>query len=665
MVDANSAVSQVETHVGGPSYANPDVLEFYKTLPFNYRETVESSVQAIRETDLLSAYPVLKPLLRRGVTVLDVGCGSGWLSNAITFRHRATVTGIDFNPIAVARAREIARAMNLQTHFEVADLFTYQTEERFDVVVSIGVAHHTNNCEAALRRMFDHFLKPGGHAFIGLYHSHGRRPLLEHFQQMKRRGATEQEMFDRYCHLHSQLTDQTHLRSWFRDQVLHPHETQHTLEQIMPVLQGSGMTLVSTSINKFESVTSLASLYAQERKYHEIAIQRLNENRYFPGFFVFLARKGGAAAHVKKARGRSLRLIDKEGLLDTKPYIEHHSTFGYRYIPSLKMALPKPGGGWYHIQINSQGIRSDREYSFEKPKGVHRIVVCGDSMAAGQFVSNEHRFSEVLERRVSGLEVINLALEGSGTDQQLLLYEQVGLRYEHDFVVLMPFLQNIRRNMVAAREAIDPRTGQRLLRPKPLYKYFDGKLVLHNVPVPKEVSVVDNEASGGTDARCSWLDRLKTRVSTTPGAALLKRALYTVVPWEPFSEYRDPHSKEWLLMDAIIRRFKELAANRPLVLVPTFYSNYVRFRMARNYWDRYASLATLPNVFVIDLLPHFRRLGREAVRCFQDPHDMHFSSYGHLVLADALQSELTQLTVSSRPNDQRREDSSTQSSVLP
>src|SRR6185436_4284600 len=103
-------------------------------------------------------------------------------------------------------------------------------------------------------------------------------------------------------------------------------------------------------------------------------------------------------------------------------------------------------------------------YSFEKPKGVHRIIVCGDSMAAGQFVSNAHRFSELLERRIPNLEVINLGLEGSGTDQQVLLYEHVGLRYEHDLVVLMPFLQNLRRNMVEARAGTYPKTGRQVMR---------------------------------------------------------------------------------------------------------------------------------------------------------------------------------------------------------
>ena len=91
-------------------------------------------------------------------------------------------------------------------------------------------------------------------------------------------------------------------------------------------------------------------------------------------------------------------------------------------------------------------------------------------------VSNDQRLSEQLERMVPGLEVINISLEGSGTDQQLLLYEDIGQRYEHDLVLLMPFLSNLRRNMVAARDAIDPHTEQVVLR-KPRFELIDGELV--------------------------------------------------------------------------------------------------------------------------------------------------------------------------------------------
>ena len=65
--------------------------------------------------------------------------------------------------------------------------------------------------------------------------------------------------------------------------------------------------------------------------------------------------------------------------------------------------------------------------------------------------------------------------------------------------------------------------------------------------------------------------------------------------------------------------------------------------MARNYWDRFASLGTAPGIQVVDLLPHFKRIGSEAVRAFLSPYDCHFSAYGHIVVADALRAELARM----------------------
>lgn len=326
--------------------------------------------------------------------------------------------------------------------------------------------------------------------------------------------------------------------------------------------------------------------------------------------------------------------------LDIKPYVEHHPVFGYRYSPGASLEMPRPGGGTYRIQVNSAGIRADREYDLAKPPGVTRIITLGDSMSAGQFVSNAHRFSELMERTVPGLEVMNLSLEGSGTDQQMLLYEHVGLKYEHDLVVLLPFLQNVRRNLVEAREAFDAKTGLPTLRPKPRYELVDGKLELKNVPVPAEAIVPPGQRQNVTDDSYSLLAKAKAAVSAMPGAMALKKVVYGLMPWEPFPEYRDPQSPAWKLMAAIVRRLKELAGSRPLVVAPTFYASYVRFNMAMNYLERYASLESIPGIYMVDLLPHFRAAGSGAVRCFQEPFDMHFSACGNIVLADALLHEL-------------------------
>ena len=271
--------------------ANLDVLAFYRELPFNYRQSVRDHAKAIRRFNAIVSYPFLVPLLHNGTSLLDVGCGAGWFGLNASYHYGCDVTGIDFNDVAIRRACEVAEALGVSAQFHTADLFRFHNSRCYELVASIGVLHHTNDCHAALHRLCTKFVAPGGHVFVGLYHRHGRRPFLEHFQQMKAAGATDAEMLARYKCLHSTLTDETHLLSWFRDQVQHPHETQHTLEELLPLLEDAGMTLVSTSINGFARFDDLKQLFQTEEKLEHVAARQLAQNRYYPGFFVFLARK--------------------------------------------------------------------------------------------------------------------------------------------------------------------------------------------------------------------------------------------------------------------------------------------------------------------------------------------------------------------------------------
>lgn len=268
------------------------VLEFYRALPFNTRQSAADHAREIRDRNAIESYPVLPPLLcDRVPAVLEVGCGTGWLSNGIAYHYRCPVVGLDFNPVAIERARAVAGELGVTPTFEVADLFEWTPETPFPLVISLGVLHHTSDCIGAMRRLCTRFVADGGHALIGLYHEFGRRPFLDHFASLKAKGASEDELLARFRALHDRLTDETHLRSWFRDQVLHPHESQHTLEEIMPVLEGCGMTLQSTSLNRFQPFVAVDELFTREKEYAAIAAERLAAGGYFPGFFVVLVRK--------------------------------------------------------------------------------------------------------------------------------------------------------------------------------------------------------------------------------------------------------------------------------------------------------------------------------------------------------------------------------------
>jgi cyclopropane fatty-acyl-phospholipid synthase-like methyltransferase len=230
---------------------------------------------------------------RRGARVLDVGCGAGWFVNSCAHFYDATTLGTDLNPVVLKQARAVARLMpgNQHGEFIEANLFEFEPDGRFDVVNSLGVLHHTPNCHAAIRRVI-RWIAPEGYLHLGLYHLHGRRPFLDYFKALRAKGASETDLYTAFKRLNPNITDETHLLSWFRDQVLHPHETQHTYEELQQLLASEGFKVEATSINNFRRMPSLATLIEMERKLEDRSKRMLyDKKRYFPGFVVVWARR--------------------------------------------------------------------------------------------------------------------------------------------------------------------------------------------------------------------------------------------------------------------------------------------------------------------------------------------------------------------------------------
>ena len=226
-------------------------------------------------------------------SIIDVGCGAGWFTNSCAHYYQSLVVGLDLNPIVLGQARAVARLMTgcEQNEFVAANVFDFDPEKRFDVVNSLGVLHHTADCHGAIRRIIN-WIEDGGYLHLGLYHEYGRRPFLQYFQNLRNEGASESELYTEFGRLNPNISDETHLLSWFRDQVLHPHETQHTFEEIYRLLVSIGLVVERTSINKFQKWSSVDELFDLERQMERASKKALySENRYYPGFFVVWARK--------------------------------------------------------------------------------------------------------------------------------------------------------------------------------------------------------------------------------------------------------------------------------------------------------------------------------------------------------------------------------------
>ncbi len=278
----------------GAAETTSTVLRFYRGLPFNAYSGAVDAARELMAGNRVKAYPVLHKHLKRtaGLRLLDVGCGAGWFVNSCAHFYRHAVTGLEINPVALRQARAVTRMLpdHSRVHFEQANLFEYTPSDAFDVVNSLGVLHHTPDCVGAIRRVAG-WVTPGGYLHLGLYHHYGRKPFLDHFARLRDAGATEAQLFETFKALAGDITDETHLESWFRDQVLHPHETQHTFEEIGALVQALGFEIEAVSLNGDKRRPDMANLVAFEKTMTRRSERALAKGRYFPGFFVIWARR--------------------------------------------------------------------------------------------------------------------------------------------------------------------------------------------------------------------------------------------------------------------------------------------------------------------------------------------------------------------------------------
>jgi len=100
-----------------------------------------------------------------------------------------------------------------------------------------------------------------------------------------------------------------------------------------------------------------------------------------------------------------------------------------------------------NVRTNSFGMRGP-EYTLEKGIDTYRIILLGDSFAFGWGVEENESFASVLETNLNAvfkghpkIEILNLAVPGYSTFQEVRLFMEKGLCFSPD-AVLLYFVEN-------------------------------------------------------------------------------------------------------------------------------------------------------------------------------------------------------------------------------
>jgi hypothetical protein len=153
-------------------------------------------------------------------------------------------------------------------------------------------------------------------------------------------------------------------------------------------------------------------------------------------------------------------------------HVDHPHVYSETYGWALRAGSHYQGRNGEVITVNSRGYRG-REHEVEPAAHSRRVVMLGDSIAFGSGVSDGETFSDRLEA-TAGFEVVNLAVDGYGTDQELIRLENEGFSYRPRVVVL---------NFCIGNDYFDNALPVALydgVSPKPYFTLEGDRLVRHD-----------------------------------------------------------------------------------------------------------------------------------------------------------------------------------------
>ena len=354
-----------------------------------------------------------------------------------------------------------------------------------------------------------------------------------------------------------------------------------------------------------------------------------------------------------------------------------HPILGWALQPNTTYLFEIPEG-IVSVTYNSQGWR-DLEHHVEKPDGVFRILVLGDSFMEANSVKLDdtfHRHVEELARAAgNNVEVINMGVAGYGTLQEYLVFQDIGHLYNPDLVLVGFFDGNDVINNSLELASILTEEGQ-VTNARPFLEL--------NEPTRWTLTPVDFEGAQRSYAKNkASLEAKRNKLTEKLVLLRLLTAGIARIPvpeflksqesqLEPVDKSRQElalmgvnycvepaeYTRAWDATKRIFARFKEEveAYGGKLVVftVPALEEVSLEYMKAVTadvaYPDklcleeapghtRLSRMLTELDIEQISLLPDFRRVMREdGINLYQS--DLHWNPAGHALAAERVVSEL-------------------------
>ncbi len=217
------------------------VKSFYEENPFPSYEGLEEFGELVNKG---STNPFSAELLKAvgyNKMVLECGCGTGQLSHYLQLNNNH-VLGIDMSLGSLRLAVEHKMRNGLaRSSFGQMNIFDLAIKDNtFDVVISHGVLHHTFDAQ----RAFAHIVrkaKPGGIVVVGLYNRYARVLTWLRAHMIRFVGPKIDYV------VRKQIRDSRKAEIWIQDQYFNPHETWHSIDEVLGWFAENGVEYLNCS----------------------------------------------------------------------------------------------------------------------------------------------------------------------------------------------------------------------------------------------------------------------------------------------------------------------------------------------------------------------------------------------------------------------------------
>lgn len=217
------------------------VKEFYEKSPFPNYEEIENLGNLVNKAERTFFANLLNKQVPFNIRILEVGCGTGQMSNFLGIAQRY-VFAVDLCLNSLKLGQEFKKNNDLaNVGFYQMNLFRpVFKEESFPLVICNGVLHHTSDPYLGFQSI-SKLVKKGGYILIGLYNRYGR--LITDIRRI-----IFQLSGNRFKSLDPRLRredrGEAKRDSWFFDQYKHPHESKHTIGEVLRWFDETGFEFV-------------------------------------------------------------------------------------------------------------------------------------------------------------------------------------------------------------------------------------------------------------------------------------------------------------------------------------------------------------------------------------------------------------------------------------